>query len=258
MSKKLLQRTSSQLLRLRIGSGIISALSFVLLPVFPVRAQEKTLVSDGLGLGSDNFSGYLNNLFELALLIGAILAVLIIASAGLQYMSTDAVSGKTTSRERIFQAVVGLLMLLGIWIFFAEINPNILKTDLSLDTVRVQGRGAQSDPAREAELRKQLEAVIQRGGEKRAAEAKNILSNAGPIISGPLVNTGAGILPNYYAKVVAKQNGRVQCPVSASRVYTSAGPTGNAGICSVGGGGTFNSDTQACCVYNLNFSALSD
>jgi hypothetical protein len=105
----------------------------------PAHAQETTLVSDNLGLGSGDLTGYLNNVFELALLVGAILAVLIIASAGLQYMSTDAVSGKTTSRERIVQAVLGLLMLLGVWLFFNEIDPKIL--DLTINQKTTEGVG---------------------------------------------------------------------------------------------------------------------
>lgn len=101
-------------------------------------AQKKTLVSDGLGLSSDNLSGYFNNLFELALIVGAILAVLIIATAGLQYMTTDAVTGKMTSRERIQRAILGLLMLLGVWLFFEQINPNILNLNFQLTKTDIQ------------------------------------------------------------------------------------------------------------------------
>jgi len=118
----------------------IYSATVVFLVVLPsiVGAQEKTLVSDSLGLGSGDFSGYLNNLFELALLVGAVLAVIMIATAGLQYMSSEAVSGKTAGKERIQQALIGLLMLLGIWLFYNEINPDILKLDVNMEPTRVE------------------------------------------------------------------------------------------------------------------------
>jgi hypothetical protein len=66
-------------------------------------------------------------LFNLAVLIGGVLAVFIIASAGLQYMTTDAILQKSDAKKRIQNALIGLIMLLSIWIFFNQINPDILK-----------------------------------------------------------------------------------------------------------------------------------
>jgi hypothetical protein len=212
----------------------------------PAHAQETTLVSDNLGLGSGDLTVYLNNVFELALLVGAILAVLIIASAGLQYMSTDAVSGKTTSRERIVQAVLGLLMLLGVWLFFNEIDPTIL--DLTINQKTTEGVGAA--------LQKQQQSALEQEAERRVTSAQNDLSGAGPIIRGPEEETGAGRLPQYYAKIVPKQSGRVTCPTSVSSFYKPGVATGNFSTCAAGGPGAFNSDTQGCCVYNINYNAL--
>ena len=129
-----------------------------------------TLVSDGLGLSSANLGGYFNNLFQLALLVGAVLAVLIIASAGLQYMSTDAVSGKGESKTRITQALIGLLMLLSVWLFFNEINPRILDLDFELDGV--------STTVTETEAQRQ-----QREADARARAARN------PILPGSTIGT---------------------------------------------------------------------
>ena len=75
---------------------------------------------------------FFNSLFQIALTIGAVIAVLIIAVSGLEYMTTEAASGKGSSRERIQQAVLGLLMLLSVWLFFNEINPDILNLDFTL------------------------------------------------------------------------------------------------------------------------------
>ena len=103
-------------------------------------------MSDFLKLEAGNLDAYFTNLFNLALVVGAILSVLIIASAGLQYMTTDAVSGKGESKGRIWQAILGLLMLLSVWIFFKEINPNILNLDLTLETLEITGSKLDTTP----------------------------------------------------------------------------------------------------------------
>jgi hypothetical protein len=100
-------------------------------PLF-VHAQEYKFLVDPPGfIGAINTSGgliaYINALFNLAVLIGGVLAVFIIASAGLQYMTTDAILQKSDAKKRIQNALIGLIMLLSIWIFFNQINPDILK-----------------------------------------------------------------------------------------------------------------------------------
>ncbi len=88
--------------------------------------------------GDGDLGQYFNNLFDLALIIGSVLAVLLIATAGLQYMTTDAVSGTTQAKTRIRQAVMGILMLLAIWIFFNEVNPEILDLNFALSEFVVE------------------------------------------------------------------------------------------------------------------------
>jgi len=97
---------------------------------------------------STTFGQFLNSLFNIALTLGAVLAVLIIATAGLQYMTTDAVSGKTSGKEGIQRAVTGILMLLGIWLFFETINPDITDLGFTMPPAVVE----QSDASRRAAL----------------------------------------------------------------------------------------------------------
>lgn len=107
-------------------------LSILLLSPALTHAQEYKFLVDPPGfIGAINTSGgliaYINALFNLAVLIGGVLAVFIIASAGLQYMTTDAIMQKSDAKKRIEHALIGLVMLLSIWIFFNQINPDILK-----------------------------------------------------------------------------------------------------------------------------------
>ena len=71
-------------------------------------------------------SKFFNGMFMFGISIAAFLAVLMIAIGGIQYMSTDAVSGKTEGRERITYAIMGLLLVLFSWILLRQINPEIL------------------------------------------------------------------------------------------------------------------------------------
>ena len=100
-------------------------------PIFAHAQEYQFLVKPPQFIGNINSSGgliaYINALFNLAVLIGAVLAVFIIASAGLQYMTTDAIMQKSDAKKRIQNALFGLIMMLSIWIFFNQINPEILK-----------------------------------------------------------------------------------------------------------------------------------
>lgn len=118
-----------------MSTSIFVSICFLCVPM--ITSAEYTPLADGLSSiyqNSDSFGVFFNALFEIALTIGSVLAVLLIAVSGLQYMTTDAVSGKTSSKERMQQAILGLLMLLGVWLFFNEINPNILNLNLTLET----------------------------------------------------------------------------------------------------------------------------
>ncbi|MFQ5661885.1 MAG: hypothetical protein ACE5F2_01375 [Candidatus Paceibacteria bacterium] len=71
-------------------------------------------------------SKFFNGLFTFGIAIAGFLAVVMIAVGGIQYMSTDAVSGKGEGRERITYALMGLLLILFSWILLKTINPDIL------------------------------------------------------------------------------------------------------------------------------------
>ena len=69
---------------------------------------------------------FVNALFKMALSLGAILAVVRIAWAGYQYMTSDAFGTKSHAKEILGDAVLGLVLLLSIWLILYQINPEIL------------------------------------------------------------------------------------------------------------------------------------
>jgi len=78
-----------------------------------------------------DISNYFQNIFNLLIGIAAVLAVVMIIVGGIQYMSTDAVSGKSEGRDRITKAVYGLILAIASWLILFTINPAILNFDIA-------------------------------------------------------------------------------------------------------------------------------
>lgn len=95
-------------------------------------------LSDGPPLLAKAFSpqgglgDFLTSAFNIAISVGAILAVLRIGYAGFKYMTTDAAGTKSDAKEIIQNAVIGLLLLLGIVLILERINPDILQINIEL------------------------------------------------------------------------------------------------------------------------------
>ena len=87
-------------------------------------AQQSPMLSNVYNSG--NLAQYVNTLFTTALSIGAILAVLRIAYAGYQYMTTDAWGSKQRAKEILGDVTLGLLLLLSIFLILKQINPHLL------------------------------------------------------------------------------------------------------------------------------------
>lgn len=81
------------------------------------------------GQGGSSLTQYLNEAFMAALSLGAILAVLRIGYAGYLYVTSDAWGNKSHAKEVLGDAVLGLLILLGIWTIIHIINPGMLSLD---------------------------------------------------------------------------------------------------------------------------------
>ncbi|MEK7093393.1 MAG: hypothetical protein AAB927_02810 [Patescibacteria group bacterium] len=80
--------------------------------------------------GTTSLAGFLNGLFTAAISIGAILAVLRIAYAGYEYMTSDAWGNKARAREIIGDVVLGLMLLLGTYLILNQINPQLLNLNI--------------------------------------------------------------------------------------------------------------------------------
>ena len=98
----------------------------------PGCTEEELLETfDPSGEGGGGLGSYLNLMIKLIIGICAVLAVVMIVMGGIQYMTTELISGKEEGKKRIMNAIFGLLLALGAYTLLYTINPDLLKTDLS-------------------------------------------------------------------------------------------------------------------------------
>ena len=83
------------------------------------------------GDGGGGLGAYLNIMIKIFIGICAVLAVIMIVIGGLEYMTSELTESKAHGKESIKNAILGLLLALGAWTILNQINPQLLKTDLS-------------------------------------------------------------------------------------------------------------------------------
>lgn len=74
---------------------------------------------------SSDLGGFLRSLFTLLIVIAGILAFIMIVIGAITYATADAISGKSSGKEMIQDAILGLVLALGAWIILNTINPNL-------------------------------------------------------------------------------------------------------------------------------------
>jgi hypothetical protein len=107
------------------GSGFVA--------LAPIPGLTQGVTADTAGLAN-----FFNNLYKYLIGLAAILAVIEIIWGGLEYSTQDSVSKKSDGKERIQQAIFGLVLVLSPVLVFSIINPSILNLSLNLpklDTV---------------------------------------------------------------------------------------------------------------------------
>ncbi|MFA6251256.1 MAG: pilin [Candidatus Paceibacterota bacterium] len=97
----------------------------------------------------DNMGDYFQLIFELAIALCAVLAVVMIVIGGIQYMGNESIFGKTEAKSKIKYAIGGLLIALGAYALLNTINPDLLGgKGVTIDQVSAEiVRDRASDPA---------------------------------------------------------------------------------------------------------------
>lgn len=102
----------------------ISAAEYTLLE--PLESPSGTPITN-----SSNLAEYLQFIFQFAIGITGVLAVIMIILGGITYLSTDAVSGKKDGKEMITNALWGLALAILSWLILYTINPTLLNIKIT-------------------------------------------------------------------------------------------------------------------------------
>lgn len=101
----------------------------------------------------NGLAAFFNNLYKFAIGMAAVLAVIMIIWGGLEYSTQDSsISKKSDGKQRIYQAIFGLVLVLSPVLVFSIINPSILNLSLNLQPLDtksgwVDGAGTAVDAA---------------------------------------------------------------------------------------------------------------
>lgn len=102
-------------------NGIYTTLS-----PLPRIVCNNTGVCTSLDLPTIDVNNYLQYTFNLFIALAAVAAVFMITLGGFQYMTTDALQGKEEGREKISNAVKGLILVLASFLILKTINPKFV------------------------------------------------------------------------------------------------------------------------------------
>jgi len=83
-------------------------------------------------VNSDSLANFFNNLYKYLIGLAAALAVIMIIWGGLEISTKDSVSKQSDGKERIYQAIIGLVLVLSPALVFSIINPAILNLSINL------------------------------------------------------------------------------------------------------------------------------
>jgi hypothetical protein len=122
---------------------VIIFISLFAINSFPISAADEGYVpleplppiGPSLGSASD-LSSYLQWVFAFAISIAGILAVLMIVIGGIQYITAYGNPNQIeNAKNRIYQALLGLLLAISAWLILYTINPDLVKGALTIPPI---------------------------------------------------------------------------------------------------------------------------
>ena len=83
------------------------------------------------------FGKYLNIMIKIIIGFAAVLAMVMIITGGIEYMTSELVSSKEAGKETVTHAVLGLLIALGAFLILNTINPQLLSACLDIKPANI-------------------------------------------------------------------------------------------------------------------------
>ena len=117
---------------MRISHKLIIPAIF-LLPSVALAATTYNLLAPIAGVSSvASLKDYLMLVFRATIGLAGVLAVIMLVICGIRLMGTGSVSGKSEAKECIWNAIFGIILILGSWLILNTINPLLLNNNVAL------------------------------------------------------------------------------------------------------------------------------
>ncbi len=84
---------------------------------------------------SVTFNTYIPGVFKLSIGIAGVLAVLMIVFGGLEYITSESLGGKKDGKEKVNNAIIGLVLVIGSYAILSTISPSLLLFNLNIQKV---------------------------------------------------------------------------------------------------------------------------
>ena len=117
MNKKIIL---SVIILLSLFAGFVIAADYVTLE--PGLWKSAKITDDGK-ISTTNLGDFLNKVFGFGIAVAVALSIVVIMIGGIQYMTTDSWNKKEEGKERIKNALYGLVLALASWLILYTINP---------------------------------------------------------------------------------------------------------------------------------------
>lgn len=122
--------------------SLLAILSLLVLPTVALAGGSQGFVPlVGIpGLDSANtptFDDYIDALYALAISVAALIAVIQIVIGGAQYMMDDLITSKSAAKERIKNALIGLLIIIAAALILTTINSDLTRLDINAPQIEV-------------------------------------------------------------------------------------------------------------------------
>ena len=118
----------------RVGSNSSSKDSYQFLTTIPgldALCEAKDNKGNCIQYKQGGFGEYLNILIKLTYGIIALIAVFQIVYYGVTYMLTATPFLKSTAKERVYNAIIGIIIALSSWLILYTINPNLVSVNVN-------------------------------------------------------------------------------------------------------------------------------
>lgn len=87
--------------------------------------------------GRTTVNKYIPGIIQLIIALAGALAVIKIVFGGIQYMSSDAITGKENGKKHIWDAIWGLVLIISAWLILYTVNPNLVNFNFTIEGLEV-------------------------------------------------------------------------------------------------------------------------